>query len=323
MKFLKRRIGNLQRGILVSELLRDLKSSLLLKVVAGEDGLYRCIGNPRIQKPGLALAGFLEHIHPDRVQVFGETEMSYLRHIGDEKAAKRVADFFSLGIACVVVTKGIEIPSYMIEAADEHAVPLFASPKVSSECIDRLTDYLEDRLSPEQSVHGVLVDVFGVGVLIVGESGVGKSECALELVHRGHRLVADDMVLVKRKRGILWGTAPAQIQHLVEVRGLGIVNMKDLFGVSSIRQKKRVDIIVELVHLERFDGVERISFAQRYKELLGVKIPYVSLPVSPGRNITMLVEVAAKLFLLRESGKLSESVNHLIMGYEADGRGVE
>ncbi|BAT71254.1 HPr kinase/phosphorylase [Thermosulfidibacter takaii ABI70S6] len=308
---------------MVKELFDDLKETLSLTLVAGEGGLYKYVENHRIQKPGLALAGFLQHVHTERVQVFGETEISYLNHIGDAEAKKRIREFLALGVACVVVTKGLEVPSYVKKEADQHEVAVFVSPKVSSECIDRLTDYLEDKLASEQSIHGVLVDVFGVGVLIVGESGVGKSECALDLVHRGHRLVADDLVIVKRRRGILWGTSPIRIQHLMEVRGLGIVDVRDLFGVSSIRDRKRIDLIVELVRFDKFSTIERVGFAQKTKELLGVKVPYIALPVSPGRNITLLVEIAAKLFLLKGAVHSQQVLDTLLFSEGIDGKGVE
>ena len=312
----------MRKSLLVKEIYDGLKARLNFELVAGSSGFYKRIESYRIQKPGLALAGFLEHVHTERVQVFGETEISYLFSIGDE-GKKRVNDFFSLGVACVLVTKGLNFPGYIARLAEEHSTVLLRSPVVSSECIEVVSDYLEDRLAPEASLHGVLLDVFGVGVLIVGESGIGKSECALDLVYRGHRLVADDMVIVKRKRDVLWGTSPVRIQHLMEVRGLGIVDVRELFGVSSIRDRKRVDLVVELARADGAKEADRINFADADYEILGVKVPYVVIPVTPGRNITLLVEIAAKLFLLKKSGYRGVFAEKLLLEDEVDGRGVE
>ncbi len=314
----------MQKRILVKEFYEDLKGTLSFEILGGEGGFYKVIGNYRIQKPGLALAGFLKHLHRDRVQVFGETEVSYLIEIGEEEGRRRIEALFSQDLCCVVVTKGLEVPSYISALADRANTLVLRSPMVSSVCIEAISDYLEEKLSPEVSLHGVLVDVFGVGVLITGRSGVGKSECALDLVYRGHRLVADDMVIVKRKRDVLWGTSPVRIQHLMEVRGLGIVDIKDLFGVSSIRDRKRVDIVVELVRWEPEMQLERVSFAEESEEILGVKVPKVVIPVTPGRNITLLVEIAARLFLLKKVSRNSVPVeDRLFFGEGVDGRGVE
>ena len=313
----------MKKKLLVKELYEELKPPLSFELLAGSAGLLKSVDNSRIQKPGLALAGFLKHLHTERVQIFGETEISYLNYIGKKEGKRRVRDLFSLGLSCVVVTKGLEVPDYLIEAAEDFTTPLIRSPKVSSYCIEVISDFLEDRLSPEISLHGVLLDVFGVGVLITGDSGIGKSECALDLISRGHRLVADDIVIVKNKRGVLWGTAPVRVQHLMEVRGLGIVDIKDLFGVSSIRERKRLDMIVRLLKWSESPSIERLSFTSRTKEVLGVKVPYVEIPVSPGRNIALLVEVASKLFLLHKNGITFNNIEKLLLGVEVDGKGVE
>ena len=315
---------NLKKRVLVKDFYDDLKNRLRLEFLAGKNGIYNAIENYRIQKPGLAIAGYLNHLHIDRVQVLGETEISYLWSLDEETACSRAADFFVSGICCVLITKGLNFPDCFIKYADKHSVPLFRSPVVSSKCIEVISDYLEDKLAPEVSIHGVLVDVFGVGVLIIGESGIGKSECALDLIYRGHRLVADDLVLIKKKRDILWGTSPALIQHFMEVRGLGIVNIKDLFGVSSIRNRKRVDLVVELLRWGAETEFERISVGDKFYNILGVEIPYVSIPVTPGRNITLLVEIAARLHLLRLAGYSAQVESEDLVFREGEGgRGVE
>jgi len=308
------------KKLLVKDLYEGLKKQLDFELVAGSGGLLNTIESHRVQKPGLALAGFLKHLHTERVQIFGETELDYLSELPEEVAVKRINDFFSQGVSCVVVTKGLSIPPYIAEAAQKYETPLLRTPKVSSYSIEIISSFLEDMLAPEVSVHGVLMDVFGVGVLIIGKSGIGKSECALDLISKGHRLVADDLVIIKKKKDILWGTSPRLIHNFIEARGLGIVNIKDLFGVSSIRDKKRVDLVVNLIRLEE-EKFERISFGGKVFELLDVKIPMIEIPVTPGRNITLLVELAAKIHLLRLRG-VEDSIQERLM-FEAEERGED
>ncbi len=229
---------------------RDLleKQSLRLELVVGEDGLSTLIETPNLQKPGLALAGHLESLHARRVQVLGYSEISYLRSLSDEAAQKRVADLCATSIPCVVLTSTADAPPYLAETCEQSGVPLLRSSLNGEALIDELSNHLSSRLNPTTTVHGVLVDVFGVGILLLGKSGIGKSETALDLVMHGHRLVADDIVEIRR-RGYhaLYGIGPKIIRHHMEIRGLGILNIKDLFGVSSIRSIKKIELVVELV----------------------------------------------------------------------------
>ena len=224
-------------AIRVGALLDDKKFDLRLNLVAGKKGLSRRISSTRIQKPGLVLAGFTEYLHKERVQVFGNTEMSYLFTLPEERAAELLRGFFSQEVACLVVTKGIEVPAVITAAGDQAGVPVLRTTHLSSTFIEAIQNYLEDVLTAQTSMHGVLLDVFGVGILLLGKSGIGKSEIALDLVMRGHRLVADDIVDVKRKSPeAVFGAGSEIIKHHMEIRGLGIINIKDLFGVAAIRR---------------------------------------------------------------------------------------
>jgi HPr kinase/phosphorylase len=226
--------GNLP--LLTVRSLLDERSGLRLVLLAGEAGLGRRIAIARIQKPGLALAGFVRQVHPERVQVLGATEISYLASMPEADSRRSVDGFVALNPACIVVTKGLEVPRILIEACDRSGVPLMRTPLVSSAAIDALQSHLELQLAPTISIHAVLLDVLGVGILLLGKSGIGKSEAALDLIMRGHRLVADDLVEVRRTSGdILIGWASELIKHHMEVRGLGIINIKDMFGVAAVQ----------------------------------------------------------------------------------------
>nr|WP_279384266.1 HPr(Ser) kinase/phosphatase [Geotalea toluenoxydans] len=223
----------------IKDLLDDKVYGLDLKLFAGEKGLSHRLYSSRIQKPGLALTGYTEHLHPDRLQVLGNTEISYLRQIPEESAIVYIEKLCTFPISCFIVTKGLNPPAFLKKAAENAGIPLLGTPHQSSTFISLITKFLEESLLPTTHIHGVLVDVLGVGVLLLGKSGIGKSECALDLVIRGHRLVADDIIHVKKKMpAALVGQAAETIQYHMEIRGLGIINIKDLYGVSSIREKK-------------------------------------------------------------------------------------
>ena len=273
-------------------------------LLAGESGLGRRITIQRIQKPGLALAGYVRQVHPERVQVLGATEISYLRdavrgrraHLASRRSSR-------LNPACVVVTKGLEIPAILREAADRLGVPLLRTPLISSHAIDQIQKYLELQLAPTASIHAVLMDVLGVGVLLLGKSGIGKSEAALDLIMRGHRLVADDLVEVRRTSGsILVGWASELIKHHMEVRGLGIINIKDMFGVAAVRDEKRIELVLELIRWDETEAHDRLGLDEMVYPILEVQVPLLRIPVSPGRNVSSLIEVAARNRLLQVRG---------------------
>ena len=290
-------------AIRVGALLDDKNFDLRLALVAGKQGLSRRISSTRIQKPGLVLAGFTEYLHGERVQIFGNTEMSFLATLPPEQVREAMRRFFEEDVACLVVTKGIQPTAEMIAAADEAAVPLLRTSHVSSTFIEQIQGYLEDVLTAQTSMHGVLLDVFGVGILLLGKSGIGKSEIALDLVMRGHRLVADDIVDVKRRmQKAVYGAGSEIIKHHMEIRGLGIINIKDLFGVASIRERKKIEIVMELVEWDPSVEYDRLGVEDRKYRILDVEIAMLVVPVRPGRNMTTIIEVAARNHLLKQQG---------------------
>ena len=290
----------------IKDLLDDEAYGLDLNLFAGERGLVHRLYSSRIQKPGLALTGYTEHMHPDRVQVLGNTEISYLSQIPEDLAVLHIAKLCSFPISCFIITKGLAPPAFLKNAAEMAGIPLLGTPHQSSTFISLITKFLEESLLPTTHIHGVLVDVLGVGVLLLGKSGIGKSECALDLVIRGHRLVADDVVHIKKKMpAALVGQAGETIQYHMEIRGLGIINIKDLYGVSSIREKKIIDMVLELVDWDPDQEYERLGIDDQVYSILGVELPHLKIPVRPGRNLTSIIEVAARNFLLKGMGYYS------------------
>ncbi|MBI4412329.1 MAG: HPr(Ser) kinase/phosphatase [Deltaproteobacteria bacterium] len=293
-------------SIEVSELLKDKEAHLDLTLVAGKKGLHKKINIPRIQKPGLALIGDTSKLHPGRVQVLGKSEITYLKSLGEAKTKEIIGKICKVEVACFIVTRDNEAPKAIISETNKHQIPLFKTPLLTSTLINRVTRFLEDRLTASSQVHGVLMDVYGVGILIIGKSGIGKSECALDLVLRGHRLVADDVVEIKKKPpATLYGMGSELIEHHMEIRGLGIINIKDLFGVAAIRDRKLVDIVVELVEWNPEYEYDRLGIDEHKYTILEVPLPYLKIPVSPGRNVTTIIEVAARNNLLKQRGKYS------------------
>jgi HPr kinase/phosphorylase len=292
------------RALSVAALLEDADLGLEVRLLAGATGLERKITHPRIQKSGLALAGHMHGIVPTRIQILGETELSYIDKL-DVEAQKRAArHLFSPGLALVVVTRGVDPPAVLVDEAEATGTPLMVCEERSSRAITALHTLLDERLAPRARVHGVLVDVFEVGVLLLGQSGIGKSECALELVMRGHRLVADDVIECDFKPpGMVFGQPAALLRHHIEVRGLGILNIKDLYGVTAVRERKRIDLVVHLdLWQEGAAAYDRLGVEDHYREILGVPIREVIVPVRPGRNMSSIIEIAARDELLRQAG---------------------
>lgn len=296
-------------SVKVDQLVTDAGAGLSLAVLAGRSGLDRRVSVPRIQKPGLVLAGYAEQVHRDRLQLLGATEIGFLERQSEENRRIGLSNLVSVKPACVVVARGLPAPIELVRLCEEHGVALLRTPLVSSAFIQRVTKYLEDRLSPGASVHGVLLDVLGVGILILGKSGIGKSEAALDLVMRGHRLVADDIVDIrKRPPDTIVGASSDIIRHHMEIRGLGIINIKDLFGISSVRDAKVVELVIELVDWREDDEYDRLGTDDLFHEILDVQIPRLRIPVRPGRNITSIIEVAARNQLLKLQGHHSARV---------------
>jgi HPr kinase/phosphorylase len=291
-------------AVTVQRLLQDGRlASLGLRVVAGQNGLGRVILNPRLQKPGLALAGFLASVKPGRVQVIGSGEADFLATLQPALAKERVASLVGLEPPLVAISKGMSrtVEEFAPEC-ERLNVPLAVTAVMTSVLIERLAAILELLLAPREMAHGDLLDIFAIGVLLLGESGSGKSECALELVHRGHRLIADDAVEVFRLRNEeLYGQAPEQVRGLMEVRGLGLISIEQLFGVVAVRDIKPIDLVIKLVP-ERGEAIDRLGLAESSVEILGIRRPLLTIPVAPGRNLSLIVETAARKYLLSQRG---------------------
>ncbi len=292
-----------RKRVTIDQLVTEPQVDLGLSVRSGRGGLDRAIMVPRIQKPGLALTGYEEQLHDDRLLVLGGTEIDYLADAGAEARALAVATLMAASPACLVVTRGLAPPEELTRACEKAQVPLLGSRLVSSDFINLVTDYLEDQLSPSTSVHGVLLDVLGIGILLLGKSGIGKSETALDLLARGHRLVADDIVDIRQKGpAFVFGSGSGIIRHHMEIRGLGIINIKDLFGISAVRDTKKIELVIELVEWDADEEYDRLGLDDLFYEVLEVRIPMLKLPVRPGRNIATIIEVAARNQLLKFQG---------------------
>jgi HPr kinase/phosphorylase len=288
----------------IGALLRGRIEGLDLELIAGAEGLGRLITIPYIQKTGLALAGFDEYLRAGRVLIFGESEIRYLEGLDPDGRRQAIRRAFGRDIPCVLITSGFTPPAVLLDEADAAGLPVLRTSTTTPNAIARLTAVLEDRLAVRETVHGVLMDILGLGVLLVGESGIGKSECALDLVVRGHRLVADDAVEVRRRDDqVVIGTCPELTRHHMEIRGLGVINLRDLFGVASTRSSKRVELVVQLERWEAGRQYDRLGLEADTYDLLGCRIPMVRMPVAPGRSVASLVDVAARNQLLRARGK--------------------
>jgi HPr kinase/phosphorylase len=293
-------------GVTVGSLLgaRGSATGLDLDLLGGAAGLDRRITLPYIQKTGLALAGFDEYLRPGRVLIFGESEIHFLQRMRAVERRDTLRKLFARDLPCVIITTGLDHPPELSAEAERGGVPLLRTALTTPVAIARLTTDLEDRMARHETRHGVLMDILGLGVLVIGESGIGKSECALDLVVRGHRLVADDVVDIRcRGEAILIGTCPELTRHHVEIRGLGLINVTDLFGVSATRASKRIELVVRLERWESGREYDRLGLDSVTMDVLGVAVPVVAMPVGPGRNVSILVEVAARNQLLRTRGR--------------------
>jgi HPr kinase/phosphorylase len=303
--------------VAVSELLAPDAGHLGLRLVAGGAGLGRTIDRSRVQRPGLALSGYTDYLRYGRVQIIGGSEIGYLRKIGARRRAEALARLGRSEVSCFVVTKGFLPPRELVAEAEARGVPVLVTEAESTPFIKRLTKFLDERLAMRLHLHAVLMDVFGLGVLIQGESGIGKSECALDLIDRGHRLVADDVVEIRRVSDELQGSCPPLTRHHMELRGLGVINIKDLYGVSCIRLEKRLELVMNLERWEAGKEYDRLGLADETFLILGVELPLIRMPVAPGRNLAILVEVAARNRLAKERGydaarRFAERVDEMI-----------
>ncbi len=287
--------------------LRDLLGprgeALQLEAVTGELGLDKVVPDAELASPGLALSGYTSRFFPGRIHVFGETEIAYLQGLPPDDRQARLDAFFGFDIPCVFVTKGLEVPAELLALATERRVPVLRSRLKTSEFYRRFKPLLEEAFAPRTTVHGSLADVYGVGLLFIGRSGIGKSECVLDLVERGHRLVADDVVLVTRRgNDVLLGRGHELAGHHMEIRGIGLIDIQAIFGIRAVRQQKRIEVVVQLEAWETAQDADRTGLAAQTTEILGVALPKVVVPLNPGKNITVVSEVVAMNHLLRYTG---------------------
>lgn len=293
----------MKRQITVEELLREREIALGLENLTPDADLQRAITHPNPGSPGLALAGFMERVQAGRIQVFGETEMAYLESLNDELRENRLREFFDHQVPVVFVTKELEVSDDFLAMAREFQIPVFRTSMGTGVFFQRLNPYLDAALAPTVSLHGSLADVYGVGLLFVGESGIGKSECVLDLVERGHRLVADDLVFATRRgHDIIIGHGHEFQRHHMEIRGVGIIDVRALFGIRAIRQQKRIEVVVQLEAWDDTRVYSRTGLEQEDTEILGVTLPKVTVPLNPGKNITVISEVVAMNHLLKYVG---------------------
>ncbi|HHW30312.1 MAG TPA: HPr(Ser) kinase/phosphatase [Clostridiaceae bacterium] len=278
--------------------------SVPLKDIIGEFQLINLMNNKRIDeisvttadvnRPGLEFVGYFEHFDSSRVQIMGMAEIAYLNELSSEKRYKILDDYFNHGFPCVVIARGLKAPPEMEEISKKYDIPVLGTSDITSRFLSGLIRYLNLHLAPRITKHGVLVEVYGEGILILGESGVGKSETALELVKRGHRLIADDVVEIRKVSDkTLLGAAPDRIRHFIEIRGVGILDVKNLYGVGSVNMLETINLVIHLEHWDREKNYDRLGIDDEYTEILGIKIPSLIIPVRPGRNLAIIVEVAA------------------------------
>ncbi len=275
----------------------------------------REITTAEMNRPGLELIGYWDFFVPDRMQVFGNKEMAFLTTRSDEDLHIMIERFFQLNVPCVFFANSLEPPDHMLQLANEYDTPLFSSQLVATELTARMSEFLNLELAPTTTFHGSMVDVYGVGLLITGRSGIGKSEVALDLVERGHRLVADDVVRVRfAGSNVLIGSGHELLEHHLEVRGVGIIDIRRLFGIRNIRAQKRLEVVVKLIEWDENEDYDRIGVEDKFINILGIEIPLVILPIFPGKNITVIAEVIALNQLLRIYGEFpaKEFQEHLM-----------
>jgi HPr kinase/phosphorylase len=292
-----------RRRLVVRELLEMKGDALQLDNLTPDVDLDRPVADGDISSPGLALAGWTGRFAEGRMQVFGETEMRYLAGLVEDEVRRRLRDLFHLAIPAIFVTKGQTVPTLFLELAREAGIPVLSSRLTTKEFYRRVKPFLETALAPTTTLHGSLADVYGVGLLFVGKSGVGKSECVLDLVERGHRLVADDLVFASRRgNDVLIGKGHELQRHHMEIRGIGIIDVGALFGIRATRQQKRIEVVVNLERWDVSRDYTRTGLDEDTQEILGVTLPRITIPLNPGKNITVVSEVVAMNHLLKYTG---------------------
>lgn len=284
------------------DLLQLHGNPLQLECLAGANALDRPLPNSDLASPGLVLAGFTQRFLPDRMHVLGETEITYLASLSPADRARALEGFFSFSLPVIFVSKGQEVPPQLVQLCEARGVPLLRSALKTAEFYRRIKPIVEGATAPRTTLHGSLADVYGVGLLFVGRSGIGKSECVLDLVERGHRLVADDVVQVTRRGNTLIGQGHELAAHHMEIRGVGLIDIPALFGIRAVRQQKRIEVVVQLADWDKAHDADRTGLTQHEQEILGLPLPRVVVPLNPGKNITVVSEVVAMNHLLRMTG---------------------
>ncbi|SDB88255.1 HPr(Ser) kinase/phosphatase [Shouchella lonarensis] len=281
----------------------DLIERFEWELLAGEEGIYRPITTSDISRPGIEMAGFFTYYPAKRLQLIGRTEWSFFQSLSDQEKKARMTKLCTYDTPGIILSRGLEAPKQLLEAAEKRGVPVLRSQSTTTQLSSRLTNFLESALAPVTAVHGVLVDIYGIGVLITGGSGVGKSETALDLVRRGHRLVADDSVEIRQhNEDTLVGSPPPLLQHLLEIRGLGIINVMTLFGAGAVRLHKRISLCIDLEIWEQGKAYDRLGLEEEKKKIFDTEITKMTVPVRPGRNLAVIIEVAAMNFRLKRLG---------------------
>ena len=285
------------------DLLARRGDPLQLESLTGETGLDRPLPDQEVAIPGLVLAGYTGRFVPDRLHVLGETEVNYLQSLDEESRQRALEGFMNYNLPCVFITKGQDAPPLLLDLARNRGIPILRTKLKTAEFFRRIKPILEDAFAPRTTLHGSLADVYGVGLLFTGRSGIGKSECVLDLVERGHRLVADDVVQVTRRGAdILIGRGHELAAHHMEIRGIGLIDVQALFGIRAVRQQKRIEVVVQLEDWETARDADRTGLVRQETEILGVAVPRVIVALNPGKNITVISEVVAMMHLLRYSG---------------------
>ena len=290
----------------VARLFEDQRQELQLEPLSESLASRREITVSDIHRPGMALMGFVENFLPERIQIIAQTELTYLATLSPARVREAIERLYQFSMPLIVVCKGLEVPAYLVQRANECEVPVLRTTQSTTPFIHSLTSYLDYMFAPQVTVHGSLVDVYGCGLLFTGNSAIGKSETALDLVERGHRLVADDVVTITRRHGdVLIGMGNQLLRHHMEIRGLGIIDVQSVFGIRSIRLQKRVEVEVNLREWSAAEDYERVGLDDRKQSILGIEIPLVQVPITPGKNITVIAEVIALNYLVKVTGGYS------------------
>ncbi|MED3549751.1 HPr(Ser) kinase/phosphatase [Cytobacillus praedii] len=282
---------------------KDIIEKFDLELISGEEGINRPIVTSDLSRPGIELAGYFNFYPAERIQLIGKTELTFTERLNDMDRQDRFERLCTDITPAIIISRGMEVPNDLLEASERESVPLLRTRQKTTRFSSLLTNYLESKLAPTTAVHGVLVDVYGIGVLITGKSGVGKSETALELVKRGHRLVADDCVEIRQEdENTLVGTSPELIEHLLEIRGLGIINVMTLFGAGAVRSYKRISVVMDLELWDQNKQYDRLGLDEEKLRIIDMDLPKLTIPVRPGRNLAVIIEVAAMNFRLKRMG---------------------